>query len=150
MEAYRLGGFLIREANEQDIPRLVEMGMHFHNGSPYREHIKENPQQMRNLAEQLVLNRGLLLSERAGKICGMFGYFVYPHFLSGEIVAGEVFWWVEPEHRGEGVKLLKEAERRAKSAGAARMQMIAPDDRLGTLYKRLGYSFVEASYQKTI
>ena len=70
MEAYRLGGFLIREANEQDIPRLVEMGMHFHNGSPYREHIKENPQQMRNLAEQLVLNKGLLLSERAGKICG--------------------------------------------------------------------------------
>lgn len=150
METHRFGGFLIREANEHDIPRLVEMGMHFHNGSPYREHIKENPQQMRNLAEQLVLNKGLLLSERAGKICGMFGYFVYPHFMSGEIVAGEVFWWVEPEYRGEGVKLLKEAERRAKSAGAARMQMIAPDDRLGTLYKRMGYSFVEASYQKTI
>jgi GNAT superfamily N-acetyltransferase len=150
VETRCIGGFLIRSATAQDIPRIVEMGLHFHQGSPYRAHIKENPQQMRNLAEHLVLNKGLLLSERQGEICGMFGYFVYPHFMSGEVVAGEVFWWVEPEHRGEGVKLLKEAEKRAKSSGAKRMQMIAPDDRIGMLYKRLGYEFVESSYQKTI
>ena len=141
---------MIREANAEDIPRLVEMGMNFHNASPYHDHIRENPEQFRKLGEQLVARNGLLLSEREGEICGMFGYFVYPHFMSSEIVAGEVFWWVEPHYRGDGVKLLREAEKRAKTAGAKRMQMIAPDDRVGTLYKRLGYNFVEASYQKTL
>lgn len=141
---------MIREATEQDLPRLVEMGMHFHEASPYREHIRGNPEQFRKLGEQLLAKNGLILSERAGKICGMLGYFVYPHFMSGEMVAGEVFWWVEPRYRGEGVKLMKEAERRAKSAGAVRMQMIAPDDRVATLYKWRKYSFVEAAYQKNL
>jgi hypothetical protein len=30
----------------------------------------------------------------------MLGYVIFPHFLSGELVAGEVFWWVEPEDTG--------------------------------------------------
>jgi GNAT superfamily N-acetyltransferase len=70
--------------------------------------------------------------------------------LDAAVKHGEVFWWVEPEHRGEGVKLLREAEKRAKHAGAQTMQMIAPTDKVAGLYQRFGYEFVEAAYQKSL
>jgi GNAT superfamily N-acetyltransferase len=80
----------------------------------------------------------------------MLGYVLFPHFLSGELVAGEVFWWVEPGFRGEGLKLLRAAETRSRAAGAKYLQMIAPNDRVAAVYKRLDYSFVEAAYQKLL
>ena len=46
-----------------------------------------------------------------GAIVGMLGFIIHDHFISGEKVAGEVFWWMEPEHRGDGLKLLDETKR---------------------------------------
>jgi len=141
---------MIRQATAEDVPRLVEMGRRFRSETGYAKVLAENPAKMAELATQLAASGGLLVSEREGELVGMLGYVVYPHFISGESTAGEVFWWVEPEHRGEGLKLLKEAERRAKAVGAEKMQMIAPTDRVATLYLRLGYEFVEASYQRAL
>ena len=37
-----------------------------------------------------------------GAIVGMLGFIHAPTtFISGERVAGEVFWWTEPEHRAK-------------------------------------------------
>jgi len=141
---------MIRQATASDVPRLVEMGRRFRSETGYARVLAENPQKMTELATQLASLGCLLVSERGGELVGMLGYFVYPHFISGEQTAGEVFWWVEPECRGEGVKLLREAEKRARESGAEKMQMIAPTDRVANLYKRLGYEFVEASYQRSL
>jgi GNAT superfamily N-acetyltransferase len=141
---------LIRAGCSLDVPRLVEMGRRFRASTDYHRHLTENPGKMAELAEQLCVLGGLLVSEREGQLVGMFGYVLFPHFLSGEVIAGEVFWWVEPEHRGEGLKLLRAAEKRAKEAGAQRMQMIAPTDQVGAVYERCGYEFVESAYQKTL
>jgi GNAT superfamily N-acetyltransferase len=126
------------------------MGQRFRQETEYSQHVGENPEQMAMLGAKLIEGNGLLISERNGVVVGMIGYIVFPHFISGEIVAGEVFWWVEPEHRGEGPKLLREAEKRVAAAGAKRMQMIAPNERVGKLYERFGYSFVESTYQRTL
>lgn len=141
---------MIRAATSSDVPRCVAMGRRFRAETGYARHLAENPEKMAELAAQLAQAGCLLVSERDGELVGMLGFVVYPHFISGETTAGEVFWWVEPEHRGEGVKLLREAERCARTAGAAKMQMIAPTDRVATLYQRLGYEFVEASYQRAL
>jgi GNAT superfamily N-acetyltransferase len=141
---------MMRLAQLADVPRLVEMGQRFRAETSYSRHLTENPEQMGTMAAFLIERNGVVVSERAGQVVGMLGYLLYPHFLSGEMVAGEVFWWVEPEHRGEGVKLLRDAERRAKLAGAVRMQMIAPTDKAAALYRRFGYEFVEAAYQRTL
>jgi GNAT superfamily N-acetyltransferase len=61
-----------------------------------------------------------------------------------------VLWWVEPEHRGDGLRLLREAESRAKLANAKYMQMIAPTEAVETVYKRLGYQYVESTYQRAL
>lgn len=141
---------MIRAATGEDVPRLVEMGRRFRSETGYAKVLAENPAKMAELAGQLAAAGGLLVAERAGTLVGMLGFVVFPHFISGETTAGEVFWWVEPEHRGEGVKLLREAEHCARAAGAEKMQMIAPTDRVATLYRRLGYEFVEASYQRSL
>jgi GNAT superfamily N-acetyltransferase len=141
---------MIRLAVASDVPRLVEMGQRFRKESEYHRHYPDNPEQLAKLTAQLIACDGALLCERAGQIVGMFGYVLYPHLLSGELVAAEVCWWVEPEHRGEGIKLLREAEKLAQARGAQQMQMIAPNDKVANLYQRLGYVFVEAAYQRSL
>jgi GNAT superfamily N-acetyltransferase len=141
---------MIRAATADDVPRLVEMGRRFRSETGYAKVLAENPAKMAELATQLAATGGLLVSERNGALVGMLGYVIYPHFISGETTCNEAFWWVEPEHRGEGVKLLREAEKRAKEAGAKNMAMIAPNDRVANLYRRMGYEFVESAYQRTL
>jgi len=126
------------------------MGQRFREETTYGEHVGENSTQMAKTASQLIGLDGLLVAERQGKIIGMLGFIVFPHFLSGETVAGEVFWWVEPDFRGEGVKLLREAEKLAKERGAKRMQMIAPNDHVGQFYQHVGYNFVESTFQRSL
>lgn len=141
---------MIRSAGPDDIPRLVEMGRRFRKETSYNAHLADNAEQMRETAAKLIGVDGILVTERGGEIVGMIGFIVHTHFISGEKVGGEVFWWVEPEHRGEGVKLIKEAEKRVRQAGAKQFQMIAPNDRVANLYRRMGYEFVETTYQKNL
>ncbi len=141
---------MIREAREADLSRLVEMGQRFLRESSYKAHLSDNPEQMRKLARELTDRNSVLVAEEDGQIIGMLGFLIYPHFLSGDLTVGEVFWWVEPQHRGAGLKLLRETENRARLAGASHVQMIAPNERVAGLYKRLGYSYVESSYQRTL
>jgi GNAT superfamily N-acetyltransferase len=105
---------------------------------------------MARLGRHLLGVDGLLLSERNGQIIGMLGFIIHDHFISGEKVAGEVFWWVEPEYRGGGLRLLREMEKRARAAGCKCMHMISPDPRVDNLYRCLGYEYVEATYQKAL
>ncbi len=80
----------------------------------------------------------------------MIGLVLYPHHLSGEWTAGEVFWWVEPEARGEGLQLMKQAEAWARGRGAAAIQMIAPSTQVGVIYRRYGYAPIETTYSKRL
>lgn len=141
---------MIRSALESDIGRIVEMGKRFRKDSSYSKYLSENPERMTQLARDLIKQNGFLVMEHDGEMIGMLGYIVHSHFISGETVAGEVVWWVEPEHRGEGFNLLMEAEKRARAAGAKYMQMIAPTEKLERIYKSMGFEFVEATYQRAL
>jgi RimJ/RimL family protein N-acetyltransferase len=149
--ARAVGGLTIRPATHADIPPMVELGRHFLRQSPYAKHLAESPEQMTKLGEFLLGGAGgMLCAERGGKIVGMLGYVIHDHFISGEKSAGEVFWWVEPEHRGDGLRLLVRFEAVARAAGAKKLQMIAPDERVAALYARLGYHYLETSFQKAL
>lgn len=141
---------MIRDATEKDIPRMVEMGRAFRSGSTYEKHLADNPEKMAELGRKLIAANSLLVDESDGEIHGMLGYVIHNHFMSGETFAGEIFWWVNEDNRGFGLKLLREAEKRAKAAGATQMQMIAPNERVASLYQRLGYGFVESTFQRAL
>lgn len=138
---------MIRSAIASDIPRMVEMGRRFRSESSYSEFLADNPERMTLLGRQLLAADGLLVSEKDGKLIGMLGFIIHSHFISGELVAGEVFWWMEPEHRGEGLKLVDEAKRRARLAGAVSLDMIAPNERVARFYRRLGYQWMESTHR---
>lgn len=142
---------MIREAVLADVPRLVEMGCRFVRDTPYVEDIPANPDQLDRLARWLIDGGGIVLvSERDGTLTGMIGAVRFVHPMSGQATVSEVFWWVEPEARGDGVKLLKRVERWAREHGVERMTMIAPTPEVGRLYNRLGYHATETSYVRTL
>lgn len=139
----------IRAASLVDVPRMVEMGQRFRNETVYAA--QRHPwTEMATLAARLIVSDAaiVLVAERDGRVVGMFGALLFAHHLTGLQTAGELFFWVEPEHRGCGVRLLRRAERVATARGAVSMQMIAPTPDVETLYGRLGYTPLEVAYEK--
>jgi GNAT superfamily N-acetyltransferase len=141
---------VIREATLDDVPVLVDMGMRFAQSDAYNQVLRDNPVQIEQMARMLITSAVgfMLVLEKAGHIEGMIGMLCTPHFLSGDMFAGEICWWVNPEHRGDGVRLMRSAESLAHERGATTIQMIAPDERVGRFYERLGYRRIDTSYQK--
>lgn len=136
-----------------DLDALVAMGQRFLAQSNYRRHLTENPAQMRMTAAQLIeaASGNVFVAEADdGTLVGMLGVIVFPHHLSGDTTCGEVFWWVEPDRRGIGLRLLRAAEAWAKAQGATTLQLIAPSHEVETLYERLGFEAVERTYQKAL
>ncbi len=143
-------GVVIREATLEDVPTLVAMGRQFAQSATYRDVVRDNPEQMTVMAQTLITSDVgiMLVLERDGQLNGMIGMICMPHFLSGDVFAGEICWWVNPGHRGDGLHLMKAAEAWAQARGAKTIQMIAPNDRVGRLYERMGYRRTETTYQK--
>jgi len=148
-----VSGTVIRPATYTDIPQIVDMGVQFLRTTEYRGRIAENPQQMAHVASFLMQgpDRALFVAERAGRLVGMIGLVLFPQPLSGDLTAGEWFWFVDPSARGRtGLRLLERAEQWARDAGAIVIQMIAPNAEVERLYERRGYDRIEVSYQRRL
>lgn len=145
---------MIRAAGPTDIPRLIQMGARFLRETPYRGKVAVVEDQMERVVRHLLEqpNGMIFVLERAEEVVGMIGFMVFDHPISGDSMASELFWWVDPEHRNGlgGVQLLRRAEQWARRAGATRMQMIAPDEHVGSFYQRLGYEPLETTFQRTL
>lgn len=143
---------MIREATEQDIPRIVEMGSRSLREGPYKDLVGDNPERTGKLAFDVLKKGMILVAELDGELVGLLGFIVFPHYFSGELTAGEVMWYVEPEHRKSftALALLRGAERMARSFGAKYMQFTAPTAEVGKAYEALHYKQVEVSFQKAL
>lgn len=144
---------MIRKAVKVDVEIMVEMGMRFISETSYKDRIMKNPAHLCVTLHGLIgIEDGLLLvSESSGLVNGAIGAVIYDHPLSGERVASELFWWVNPESRGShGPRLLKAAEAWAISRGARKMQMVAPNEHVEKFYNRIGYERVETMYQRNL
>ena len=143
---------MIRPALSDDIPRLVAMGERFLTETVYRGRVPVNPAAMARTVTMLLHSDAgvVFVSEQDGVVVGMIGLLLYEHPITGEVTASELFWWVEPEYRGHGVRLLKRGEQWARASGAQQVHMIALTPAVGQLYERLGYGYLEANYHKAI
>lgn len=141
----------LRPALYGDISRLVGMGVRFISSSTYAEFIEINVQAMADTLRMLIDTGVVLVLEfEGGIIGGMIGIALFDHPISGQKFASELFWWVEPEVRGGGVRLLHAAERWARDHGAVALHMIAPTPDVEKIYDALGYRRVEVTYQKDL
>ena len=164
---------VIRGAMAADIPRLVELGRRALLEGPYRDLLADRPEVATKLARRMltlaqarilvwespVVSRQWPVSPAAADrrlVTGLFAFLLAEHHFSGEPVAAEMIWYVEPEARvaaNAGMELLWAAEALAAELGAIWMQLSAPagSPEIAALYSRLkGYVPVEAMYQRKI
>lgn len=141
----------IRLATVADLDALVAMSAHFI-AAIYPTDMPFNPAQVRTLAAQLIgsPDSAIYLAEKAGLVVGMLALTAYAHPMSGERIATEVCWWVEPAHRGVGVRLFDAAQTWAREQGAVVFQMIAPSPEVARFYERMGLHFIETTYQQRL
>lgn len=144
---------MVRLATLEDLPRLTEMAKAFLNESGYADFYGTDDQSIESTLTNLINSESLLTD--GGN--GMVGFLVFPmYFNVNHIVSQEMFWWVSKEKRGTklGIELLIEAEKQSKKLGAKSMFMISLDhlhgDKVGDLYKRMGYTKNEQVYMRRL
>lgn len=100
----------------------------------------------------VLANGDVLVADEDGLIVGLLGFIVTDHHFSGQRYAAELMWYVMPEHRkgAVGLKLLWEAEKRAKKLGAESMTFTAPNEDVAAIYTRFGYHKLEVAFQKVL
>lgn len=128
------------------------MGVRFLTSSKYQAHVPPDIEAIRmSLLRMLTSDLcAIWVQEKAGRIIGMLGAYQIEHPFSGELIFAEMFWWVEPEHRGLGLALYRTFERAARQGGARRIQMGAPSKKVAKIYRRLGFTKLEETYSKEL
>lgn len=143
----------MRAATLADLPRLAELFEAFRLSSVYAQYGPAHPEVSTRFIERLIGELGIVfVMEHEGLIVGMLGVLLSDHPMSGERWATEVCWWVDPAHRGCGVRLLRQAEAWATTRGAVRLVTVSPAGSadVDRLYEALGYAPVETSWQKPL
>lgn len=98
---------------------------------------------------------GIVLCLREGSCTtGTIGGFVVPDPCNNDLIASEAFWFMHPDHRGNGSLLLRAFEREARKRGAMRLTMVAlfalQSERLAAYYQRAGFVPMETHFIKTL
>jgi GNAT superfamily N-acetyltransferase len=146
---------MIRAATIQDVPELMDMGLRFVAQTAYADYLKPDKLTIFNTLTHLIEspNGIVLVNDDAGPLTGAILGALFPHFVTGEIVCGELAWWVEPEARGQtGTRLLHALEDAAKAKGAVRINVAQPPGNpgVGILCERRGYRPAELTYTKAL
>lgn len=143
----------IRDAKIDDFPDLYRMAIAF---AAAAELPKVDPDTFYRSVEMLI-GDGILKVAINSAICGGAGALVFPHFWNeSEIVAQELFWWVDESARksSAAIRLLSEMEQAAREKGAASLIMLTLDklnpEALGRLYIRRGYKPQERAFIKEL
>jgi GNAT superfamily N-acetyltransferase len=88
------------------------------------------------------------------RLCGCIGAAVTKCLNDGKLTANEMFWFVTPEARGGGLRMVDEYEKEAVKRGAVRCSMALlkglHPDALGRFYERRGYKAFEIAYSKEL
>ena len=148
---------MIRQATSNDLRRIVEMSERFYPHTSYWliSQIPFNANAVAVLAEGLIESSLFHVAEnKEGMVIGMIGTIIMPFLFNPDYLhAGEIVWWVEPEHwnSGIGIQLLDTLEQAAKEKGVHHLQMInLPNSPLSAskLYELRGYDLTEQMWTK--
>jgi hypothetical protein len=154
----------VRRASIQDASGILRLAKRFVNISPFAQFVEYSEDVTRG-SVLAALDRGVVFvlelapeTDRFGqlqppKIVGALMGTLLPLWFSGELVAQELGWFVDEEHRGHGDLLRQRFEAWAIQVRApvvsmsdVRLDNATPDG--NTLYERKGYQVVERGWMK--
>jgi GNAT superfamily N-acetyltransferase len=141
----------IREATTSDIPKLLDMGERFLASTPYNKFTDFDREAMTGVYSRMIAadEATILVPD---DVSGFVGLVVTPLYFAPETtVCNEMFWWVDPAHRGNGIRLIDAAEKWA--SGKADILALSAvtelnGDRVGAFYERRGLALAETTYMK--
>lgn len=147
--------YSLKLASEEDYPVLLKMCVEFHKSSPYNnipmelDKVASIFEEYRNGDKTSLI---CILLCHGSDVCGVILGHVATLPFSSKKVAGEIIWWVDPEHRQRrGSLMLFEAfEFWGKKVGADFLQVTNTRGTtdLQKFYERKGYSEAEITYVK--
>lgn len=145
---------MVRELSTEEIPELLELARMFFVEGKFDGELSEETfvSYWKKLIE---LRVGAVLSVQSGsEVIGMIGIIKFQCNFTGRTMAMEGFWYVKPQFRGHGLKLLRAFENWAKSNSVSKIWMShlarLNGDRMAVLYDKLGFSLAEHLYAKEI
>ena len=98
----------------------------------------------------------IIVSENEGQINGMLGVIKFNDPNNGDLLAQELFWYVDKKYRGThiGVSLLRECEAWSKLNGCKRLIMAYLSDSMPEsvkeFYEMQDYTIMEVNYYKEL
>ena len=140
---------MIRRATADDLGALVAMARRFHAGSQYSKwSLFDGGVCADMLLAMLDDDNSLTLVDSDYR--GAIGMTVTPLPYSPQRTRVERFWWVNPEDRGIGLRLYREADKWCAGMGVEIRSLVAPAQALDVhrLYERMGYEPVEITFVK--
>lgn len=142
----------VEKGTLEDVAAGAEAGRKFYETTAYTDIPYDVPTVKRLLAK--MIEEGTLVVLKAdGVIVGGAGGLTGPIFFNDDSKVGfELFWWIEPAYRGQGLKLLRALERAAQEVGCTHWVMMALEDQtveqVDVLYRRRDYRRIERGYLK--
>jgi|DEB3_MinimDraft_2_1074329.scaffolds.fasta_scaffold05128_3 GNAT superfamily N-acetyltransferase len=144
---------MIRIATDDQLDGIAQLGPKFWSESNLPGGFKPDVF-VENWKKIIARDQGCIIfnQDEKGGINGAIGLLVYQDINDGELVMQEAFWFVSPESRGFGLRLLKKAEEIAKMINVKRFVMThllnGYADQLSRLYPRMGFKALEINYIK--
>lgn len=145
---------MIRLLTIQELPMAAQLGPQFYaEGKLPGRFVPEI--WARKWTELMELGMGFIFGMFDGpKLEGCFGAIVAEDLNDGELRANELFWFVNEDERGHGLRLFNAYEAEAERRGAKWISMIHLNGLhpvgLSRLYERRGYRAVETAYYKEV
>tara|TARA_R110000851_G_scaffold81420_2_gene178937 strand:+ start:149 stop:607 length:459 start_codon:yes stop_codon:yes gene_type:complete len=147
---------MIRSMVASDIPVMIALGAEMHRESRYAS-LDFDTSRLWQLGEQILAAPDSYLAvvyEKDDEIVGFCVGYVAPHFFGNDLTSGDFAIYVLPEHRKGmvGVKLIKTYDDWCVKKGVKEPMLgvsagITPE-RIGKLYKRMGYTETYMIYKK--
>ena len=144
----------VRPLTVEELPQCLPLARQFWSESNQRTTLDE----ARTVATwtTILTNKvGVLLAlfhEEA--IIGMLGGMVNRGFYDGALIAQELFWFIDPDHRGGtgALRLIRAFERWAESQAVSAIYLAhyahLQGEKLAKVYRRIGYTERETHYAR--
>lgn len=153
---------IVEVRTESELKELQDILIEFYRIMPYKQLPKES-KELQEASNLWIENWFFMIEGGVGKILalkednnfiGAIGLVVTPSLEDGVMTCMEAFWYVDKNHRGQGLKLLIKGQKVAKEMGAKRMVMMflenSMPEKVKNVYERMGYNLIQTSYFKEL
>ena len=144
----------VRHADATDMDAVLRAGRGLYGAARFESIAPFDEERLRNLVEAADNNgTAVLVAMVDGRTVGVKALSLSQVWFSPTaLVAQELFWWVDPEHRGRGVgrALLEAAEKWAQDKGAKLFLAVIYEgsERGPSVCERAGYRLFENTWAK--